>query len=322
MLMSASRAEIARAFAKEQIEGNPNIAAVIVTGSTARNDGIEASDIDIRLLMDDIGGKETKHEGGLSRRGDIFLDVEYASAAKFRDAADILKDPFLAGSVRDAMILFDRTGEFTEVQKVVVEQFMEDRWLRLRLSSLVPSIQRNCKEFIIAVREHNAAEMCRASIFALWTICDALLVRYGVSLSLVRGLQKLGEVLPLERDKIMSIEGSSSMRSDEVSSFVPLFEQAIGIRPAPMFFQYIQNEIEWLIHNGLHREAFHSLWIGFGLVLKGHMNSGEAERQRKAQFLAQSWLTKAEWCDEGLKSKEKQLGEYVDHIRQIIDNVG
>lgn len=137
------------------------------------------------------------------------------------------------------MILFDKNGEFTEVQKVVVEQFMEPKWLRLRLSSFMPSIQRNCQEFSLAVREHNAVEMCRASIFALWTICDALLVRHGVSFSLVRGLQKLGGILPLERDNIVSIEGSSSMRSDEILGFIPLFEQAIGVRPAPTFFNLI-----------------------------------------------------------------------------------
>lgn len=42
--MSASRIEIAKAFAREQIDRNPSITVAIVTGSTARNDSIEASD--------------------------------------------------------------------------------------------------------------------------------------------------------------------------------------------------------------------------------------------------------------------------------------
>ncbi len=317
----SNRIEIARAFARDQVGKNPYIAVVMVTGSAARNDGVETSDIDIRILVDHPASDEIEHEDIQPWQEGIFLDVEYAPVGRFSDPVKILEDPFLAGAIRDAVILFDRTGEFTEVQKIVAEQFADPKWLKLRLSSLMPSIQRNCKEFSAAAREYNAAEICRSSIFALWTICDALLVNYGVSFSWVRGLQKLGEVAPLERDKIMSIEGSSAMTPDEVSGFIPLFEQSIGIQPAPMFFQHVQNEIQWLIHNGLHREAFHSLWIGFGLTLKGRMNSGETKRQRKAQELANSWLDKIGWHSKELSSIENQLGDYANHISQLIDSV-
>lgn len=317
----SNRIEIARAFAREQIGKSSDIAVVIVTGSAARNDGVETSDIDILVLVDNTTSDKIEREDIQPWREGIFLDVEYAPSARFSDPTEILKDPFLVGSIRDAVILFDRTGKFAEVQKVVAEQFADPKWLKLRLSSLMPSIQRNCKEFSAAAKECNAGEMCRSSIFALWTICDALLVRHGVSFSWVRGLQKLGEVLPLERDRIMSIEGSSAMTPDEVSGFIPLFEQGIGIRPAPMFFQHIQNEIGWLIHNGLHREAFHSLWIGFSLTLKGRMNSGEIERQREAQELANSWLARIGWHSEKLSLIERQLGDYADHISQIINSI-
>ena len=108
------------------------------------------------------------------RREGICLDAEYVAVSHFSDPDELLKNPFLAGGIRDALILFDRDGGFTEVQKAVIGQFMEPKWLKARLSSLVPDIDRNGKEFTVAVKEGNEVEMCRASIFALWTLCDAL----------------------------------------------------------------------------------------------------------------------------------------------------
>ena len=56
---------------------------------------------------------EPKYSGIQPGQNGIFLDVEYIPAAKFGDTAETLRDPYLAGAVRDAAILFDRNGEFT-----------------------------------------------------------------------------------------------------------------------------------------------------------------------------------------------------------------
>ena len=318
--MSINRMEMAEAFAREQIKRNPNIIGVIVTGSTARNDWVETSDIDIRLLISESASSDIERKNVQICREDVFLDVEYESADTYSAPTKLLKNPYLAGCVREAVILFDKDEMFAGVQRIVAEQFMKPKWLKERLASLIPSIERNCKEFTTAVREHNEVEMCRASIFALWTICDALLVSRGISPSWVRGLQKLEEILPLEREQIINIEGSTAMTLDEVSGFLPLFEQSEGIGTGPMF-QHVQREIEWMIQNNLHCEAFHALWIGFGLALRRLMGSDEAEKQRRAQSLARSWLTKINWDGDELKFKERQLDEYVSHILQLVDAV-
>jgi hypothetical protein len=65
-------------------------------------------------------------------------------------------------------VLFDKNGEFTEVQKIVMEQFMGPRWLGERISSLMPSIQRNCKEFSVAVREEKARFRLHCSSSNIW----------------------------------------------------------------------------------------------------------------------------------------------------------
>ena len=75
--MSSDRMGIARDFAWERIGENSNIVAAIVTGSTARNDDVETSDIDIRLLVDDTAGVETEYSGIQPGQDGILLDVEY-----------------------------------------------------------------------------------------------------------------------------------------------------------------------------------------------------------------------------------------------------
>jgi len=50
----SNRLAIAAAFAEEQLDQYPDISAIFVTGSAARDDGVESSDIDIKLLIPDI----------------------------------------------------------------------------------------------------------------------------------------------------------------------------------------------------------------------------------------------------------------------------
>jgi predicted nucleotidyltransferase len=317
----SGRIDIARVFAEEQIKRDPSIIGVILTGSAARNDAVAASDVDVQLL---VGGSDV----GYAERGDlrtwrdgVLIDAECHPIADYGDARRLLKEPYLAGQIRDAVILFDRDGALVEVQRVVADQFMEPRWLRARLSSLMPAIERNFREFVASVKAHDHVGVCRASVFALWTICDALLVGQGVSPSWVRGLQKLGEVLPQERERIIDIEGSTAMMPDTVSGFVPMFEQVIGPGPGPVM-QHVQGEIVWMIHNDLHQEAFHSLWAGFALALRRQAESGEAGIGAQAQALARRWLTEAHWHRDALKTKESQLGHYVGRIDQLAATPG
>ena len=70
------------------------------------------------------------------------------------------------------------------------------------------------------------------------------------------------------------------------------------------------------------REAFQSIWIGFGLIVKDCMVLDDAKQHRLAQDSAHSWLEQAGWRGDEHEEKKEQLGEYVDHIRQLIDDLG
>jgi len=311
----SNRLAIAAAFAEEQLDQYPDISAIFVTGSAARDDGVESSDIDIKLLVPDTSGMPTRPDPRLSWRAGIFIDAAYVSSADYRNAAELLKDPYLAGSIREAVVLFDRDGALTQVKRTVIEQFMEPRWLKERVSSLASRIERNYARAVAALEEGDEGTTCQASSFALWTSCELLLVSQGVSPTWVRGLQKLGAVLPAESERLIEIEGASAMTPEEVSRLVPFYVEAVS--PGPGGLHHVQKETEWMIGNGLHREALHSLWIGVGIGLRSHMESGRTEYQERARELARRWLRNVDWGDGKLDAKVTHLGEYVSHAIQL-----
>lgn len=314
-MVAADRLAIASAFAEEQLSQNPDISAIYLTGATARNDGVECSDIDIKLLVPELGDRPAKPDPRTSWREGIFIDAAYVSLADYSNAAELLKNPYLASSIRDAVILFDNDGALTEVRRSVIEKFMEPRWLGARLSSLASVIKRNHARVVTALREDDKATTCQASSFVLWTTCDLLLVSQGVAPSWVRGLQKLGAVFPAESERVIEIEGASAMTPQEVSRLVPFYVEAVN--PGPGGLHHVQKETEWMIANGLHREALHSLWVGVGIGLRSHMESGGTEQHEHARDLAHRWLKSVDWGDDKLDARGSHLSEYVTHAIQL-----
>ncbi|MAF12895.1 hypothetical protein CMK11_20790, partial [Candidatus Poribacteria bacterium] len=308
--MSNPRIELARAYSGELIEADPHIIAVFVTGSVARGDPVELSDIDIRLIVDPDAETGAAH---IVREGH-FLDVERVHLSTFGDSEALLADSYLAGAVREAVILYDRDGRFTEVQGRVAAEFAEPRWLRTRLSTLVDKVDANCAKIAVAIEADDHLQIFRQGAFALWNLSDALLVSQGWSPSWVRGLQKLGQALPEERDRIVEIENSASMSADDVAALLPFF----GDRGDSGVLGHVRREIEWMIASGLHREAFHSLWSEFALRVGGLVEADE----RKTRALCREWLERIGWSGAGLHEKEQLLGGCTARLRRDLDSRG
>ena len=91
------RIEVARAFAQEQIQRDPGITGIIVVGSTVRNDAVEASDIDLRLVAASSADNDDEREDVRTWRDGVLIDVEYSRAADCDDIDQLLRDPYLAG---------------------------------------------------------------------------------------------------------------------------------------------------------------------------------------------------------------------------------
>jgi len=315
--VAPNRLAIAKAFAAEKIEADVRITGVLVGGSTARRDGAEHSDVDVRLVVagpgaDQIAGKDCS----VWREG-LLVDAGYDPAAKYTSAQDILTDPYVAGFVRDALILYDKDGTLAGVQETVAGEFMQPKWLRARLERLAEPIERNGRGFESAISEGRHAEACRAAAFALWTACDALLVKEGVSPSWVRGLQKVGQVLPAERERVIEVEGTEELTPREAEAFLPLFRQAVGENPG-MVMAHAHIGVLWMIRNGLHREGLHSLWASFGLGLRRLLTSADQSDHDRAESLARDWLCQLAWTGSELELRRQRLSAYVRHILTLI----
>jgi predicted nucleotidyltransferase len=312
----SDRLALARAFVEGQVAIEPHISGAILMGSTARGDAVPASDVDIRLVIDEQSG--LLRTGGVSRWHEgLFFDVEHVAKGDVSDAAEILADPYLAGSIRDAVILYDRDGALAAVQRAVRAAFMAPEWLGARLAALWPPIARNARELATAARVGDAAEACRALVFALWTACDALLVWRGVSPSWVRGLQKLGQALPAERDTILGLEGTATLTPDQARRFLPI---ARGARDqhSDLVMGAVEREIDWMMGHALQREALHSLWAGFGLTLKHKLASQEGPERQEAQVQARAWLAQLGWEVETLRERAAQLERYVERLGDLL----
>jgi hypothetical protein len=309
--MYNSRLELARGFSNEQLEADPHLIVAFVIGSAARGDGVERSDIDVRFIVDPEAQTGTAH----TFREGYFFDVESVHPSAFGNPEELLADPYLAGAIREAVILFDRDGALTSVQRQVTEQFAEPRWFRTRLSNLVTKIQANCEEIGAAIQADDPVVLFRQGAWALWNLSDALLVGEGRSPSWVRGLQKVGQALPDERDRIVEIEGSGSMGSDDVADLLHFFTEPGGDSDV---ISHVGREIEWMVGNGLHREALHALWAKLALMLACQIEADE----QGTRALCRDWLEHIGWTGEALPEKMKQLEECAARLRQHLDDIG
>ena len=308
---SKYRLELARDFSGEQLGADPQLIAAFVIGSAARGDGVECSDIDIRFIVDPEARTGQAH----ILREDIYLDVERVHPSTFSDPEELLGDPYLAGAIREAVILFDRDGDFTSIQRQVAERFAEPRWLRTRLSTLISKIEANCEKLGAAIQADDSVVLFRQGAWALWYLSDALLVGQLRSPSWVHGLQKVGQALPEERDRIVELEGTDSISADDVADLLHFFAEPGGDSDV---FSHVGREIEWMVGNGLHREALHSLWAKLALMLDGQMEADE----QKTRSLSRNWLERIGWTGDALPKKKRQIEDWAARLRQHLDGIG
>lgn len=312
------RLAIATDFARQQREQYPEISTVFVVGSIARGDAVESSDIDIKLLSRDTSSLPDRPDPSGCWRGAIFIDASYVDAEEYTDSSTLLSDPYLAGSVREAVVLHDADGWFSEVQRTVVDQFMEPKWLKARLTSLAVIIERNLTKATAALEAGDKATLCQASSFVLWSTSEFLLVREGVSPKWVRALQMLGEILPAERDVLLDLEGGTSMQRQDVARLAGFHVEALN--PGPGTLRHVQHELDWMINNGLHREALHGLWVSVGLGVRSRLDPDDDGVRSDASDLAQRWFHNTGWNDDQLSDKVAQLHDHVRGRLRWIDD--
>jgi hypothetical protein len=90
-------------------------------------------------------------------------------------------------------------------------------------------------------------------------LCDVILVKNLKSPSWIRGLQKVDRADKGIMNKIISAEGHRHLEKKDLLLLMPLYSELWQ----GQFWDFLKNEIEWLICNNCEPQGFHSLNICF-----------------------------------------------------------
>ena len=134
------RIEIAKKFIQEQIRKRDDIVGAIVIGSVSRGEEVEASDIDMSLIV------EGHQRGGVdidTWQDGVYIDAKTVLEGDYTDIEKILQNPFKATQIYDGLILYDPTGFFTQMQKEVRVVFMEPKWVGMRVQFWLERARKN-----------------------------------------------------------------------------------------------------------------------------------------------------------------------------------
>ena len=246
---------VARRFITDQMQDRDDILGAYVGGSAARGSATEVSDVDVTLVVEEVG--EDRVEIGGWDQG-TFIDAGFKPREALSSIDRVMEDHVGATILRDALIVHDPTGLLTDLQTEVRAVFMEPARVQARVSFGLDT----AKPHVSKLGEASATEDPLAIGEHLWPILWGgilvPLVRLGVAPSATRIMAQLGEINRELRDRFVRVEGSDGLEPRDVLVLVPAFSE-ITLRASLWSRQpeYAARKATWMAERGQHREAFH-----------------------------------------------------------------
>lgn len=304
-----NRIEIANKFIQEQIRKRDDVFGAVLTGSVSRGEEVESSDLDVLIILS--GNGEGHQRVGIDTWKDgVYIDAKIVFRGDFADIEEVLKNPFRATQIKDGLILYDPTGFFLQMQKEVRRNFMEPKWVRMRVQFWLKSARKHMSGLKESVEVRDPLGICEHVGGLLWAFTSVPLLRLGITPGNTSTLLPLGKTSNELKERICDWEGSSKMNVDEddILGFLSLILEGVtfmdssrwGILPT----EHVVKKIKWMASNELPREAFHVLWIGMGVLAQEWRKSEDAWIKSKGSDLTQRWLESIGW-DEKVVLKEK-----------------
>lgn len=131
MRVDAARAS-AQQWVSQQALREPSLQGAYLAGSASwLPDGAllpPTSDLDINLIL----RGPTRLPRGKLRAAGVLLDLSHLAAQQLRSPEFVLAHYHLAGGLRNASVIFDRSGQLTELQAAVARDFTRRRWVLRR----------------------------------------------------------------------------------------------------------------------------------------------------------------------------------------------
>ena len=262
------------------MDESSDLEAVVLFGSLVRGDPIPPSDADVLLVSTDDSA--TDREGSMVI-DDVTLDLEHITLGEL-DVDRVIRDPYSYGLFQTAIVLCERDHRVRHFLNTLHAAHSDDRELLMRTRSLRHDVDQNCLRLRDALDPFKHEEAVKSLAFAIWCLCEYILVRQAISPGGFRTLSRLRPVDPALYDKLVRLQRSGDVSTKSILELVDVREND------PLCRQ----KIEWLAMNGFGNEAIHILLISIGLEIKNGSHT-DADFRATTSLLGwgKAWLSRA-----------------------------
>jgi hypothetical protein len=293
---------LASQFVDEQIKVRRDIKGVLLVGSVARNEATAFSDIDLRFIIEG----DTKHLERIDTwRENIYIEGTPESFENYSSLDSILPYPIRANDMNQGQLLYDPEGFFHNLQKEVRKQFIEPHWLSQRVRLIADRIPPGLKNLEQAISEDNALGICHSAGRLVFHLALIPLIARGISPSSTRHLAQLGDVYPVLKQYLCTLEGSDNMTVAQTMDLTNIIEKWEYVQSQKMSHLncYMLEKSRWMVNNNLHKEAVHALWINSSFKANSTLQIVDLTGRQKGEQLALEWLNTVGWQAAKLKQK-------------------
>jgi predicted nucleotidyltransferase len=127
-----NRLEIAKQYLDDLLHRRDDLVGATLTGSVARGQDTEFSDIDLKLITVDDPDGDLVRDGVDGWSAGIYIDAGLVAQKEYREVEAVLSNPFKASYLYEGLILYDPTDFLAQLQRVVRLRYLEPKWVRER----------------------------------------------------------------------------------------------------------------------------------------------------------------------------------------------
>ena len=304
----ATHIQIAQSYIEEQLRVRDDIVAVLLVGSAASGEMTAFSDVDLRLIVE--GRQESKLEReGIDRWvNGVYIDATLASADDYLGVDRILSDRGSADTMNFGRILYDQSGRFAPLQHEVQMQYMEPKWIHIRISPFVNLVAVHLQALRQAVVENELVNLHIHAGRVFAGLGFIPLLKQGIAVSSSRSMMQLVQYQPAYANSLLAVEGANDLSIGQVENALDVFAALSKIDPHREYKTlagYMVGKARWMSRNGHHREAVHTGWLHGGNRASGCEISGDPDLIDKAHHLSAQWLSAVSW--DGLEVLNEKL---------------
>ncbi len=293
----SNRLALADRFIQTQLAKRPDIIAAWVAGSTARGEDTESSDIDVALVITGDSDQRLGARDGVDSWHDgIYYDAGYISASEFASQEYVIQHPVWATHMNHALLRYDPTGHFAQLQQAVRAVYREPQWVAKRLHYWLDIARPQVSGLQTAVAAGDPLAICQYQGWVSMTLVSIPLLRAGLAPSSTRSLIQLNTVSPSLRAQICAFEGPPELNASTVLALDPLLGEWMALIDTAKYGKlgdYFAKKALWMARQGLAQEALHCMFLMTGAVA-GDCRVDET-KAAQATDLAQRWLAAIDW---------------------------